>query len=240
MSGKREYTDEELRGLKHNDHEAAFNGYLSQSRHTRDKQGFLFEWLDPRPTDYILECGSSSGKTSIDLARRAGCRCVGVDFDEAAVRISSEMRDRHFPELASLCQFIVGDLATMQFDRGFNKILMPDFTEHIPDRVLLPILKNIRSQFGDVQLYVYTPSRHHVFEMLKHRNLVLRNSPGHINVKTPEQLSAALNEAGWRITDLSWRYSSMPYVKAFEIPLARLPLVGKHFRRRIVIKARPA
>jgi ubiquinone/menaquinone biosynthesis C-methylase UbiE len=212
---------------------------MARSRHTSHKQEFLFKWLDPKPSDYILECGSSSGKTSVDLARRVGCRCLGIDFDEEAVRISSQMRDKYFPELRNKCQFARADLATMRFEREITKILMPDFTEHIPDRVLLAILENIRSQLDNVQLCIYTPSRSHFFEILKHHDFLLRNPPGHINVKTREQLRFALEDAGWKIVDSTWYYSSMWYVKCVEALFASVPFIGKYFQRRIAIKAVP-
>jgi hypothetical protein len=233
------YTDDELKNLYHNDHEASFKAYLSGSRHTVDKHGFLYRWIAPNSTDYVLECGPSGGKTSIDLSRRSGCRCLGIDFDEEAVHIASRMRDAHFPELQSRCRFALGDLTSMDFDRDLTKILMPDFTEHVPDRVLVSILNNIRNQFDNIELFVYTPLRSHLFEILKHRNILLKNRSGHINVKTREQLVQMLDDAGWSITSLKWRCSSMYYVKPFEYAFGPAPVNGKYFRRRIAIKAKP-
>ena len=234
-----DYTDDELHTLFHNDHEGAFFGYLSQSRHSKDKMEFLYKWLNPAPSDYILECGSSSGKTSIDLSNRSGCRCLGIDFDDEAIHISSAMCDSHFPWLKERCIFVIGDLETMEFDHKITKILMPDFTEHIPDRILIAILENIRAQFNDVLLYIYTPNRSHVFEILKHRNILLKNPSGHINVKTKNELIKILEKTGWTIDRNTWRCSSMGYVKPFELVLGPLPLVGKYFQRRIAIIAKP-
>ncbi|TCJ14740.1 class I SAM-dependent methyltransferase [Parasulfuritortus cantonensis] len=237
--GPDDYTDEELHALFHNNHEAAFAAYISGSRHSSDKQAFLFDWMAPAPDDFILECGSSSGKTCVDLSRRGNCRTLGVDFDAEAVRISSAMRDRYFPGLKERCQFVLGDLTTMRFDPGLTKILMPDFTEHIPDRVLLAILRNIRRQFDDIELFIYTPARSHVFEILKHHNILLKNPSGHINVKTMAQLLDVLRETGWVVTSAGWRCSSMWYVKPIELAFGYLPIVGKYFQRRLAIKARP-
>ncbi len=87
-----DYTDAQLRALKHNDHRAAFEGYMSGSRHARDKQSFLLSWVRPTAQDYILECGSSSGKTSIDFSRHSDCYCLGVDFDPEAVAVASAIQ----------------------------------------------------------------------------------------------------------------------------------------------------
>ena len=233
-----DYTDQELRELFHNDHRAAFSGYLRGSRHASDKQKFLRNWVSPTPTDFILECGSSSGKTSMDLARHGNCRCLGVDFDADAVRVSSALRDRHFPELVSRCSFVQGDLSTMAFPPGITKILMPDFTEHLPDRVFRRILDNMAAQMPTAELLIYTPCRSHVFEVLKHRNILLKNPSGHINVKTRAQLVHLLDDAGWRVTESSWHESSMWYMKLVERVLAPLPWIGPFFQRRLVIRAR--
>ena len=224
----------------HNDHEQAFRGYLAGSTHSKNKEQFLLDWLNPSPSDYVLECGSSSGKTCIGLAKHSGCRCLGVDFDDGAVEISSEFRDKYFPELRDRCNFLVGDLTSMQFDKTLTKILMPDFSEHIPDRVLLGILRNLSTQLRNVELFIYTPSRSHLFEILKHRNVILRNPTGHINVKTREELTRILIEGDWSIIESKSHYSSMWYVKLIEQLMAPLPVVGKYFERRIAIRAKPA
>ena len=233
-------TDEELRALDHNNHEGAFRGYLNNSRHAADKQAFLRSWVKPGADDRILECGSSSGKTSIDFTRHADCYCLGVDFDLAAVATASANRDQHFPELQERCRFHCGDLASMQFETAFNKVLMPDFTEHIPDRVFSAILKNIGNQLPDTTLYIYTPNRSHLFEILKHRNLILKNEGGHINVKTRRQLERFLAGHGWRVESSTWRRSSIPVIRYFESVLGHLPVVGALFQRRIVLTARPS
>ncbi len=233
-------TDEELLALDHNDHAGAFRGYLRGSRHSRDKQAFLRSWVEPQEKDLILECGSSSGKTSVDFARHSLCYCLGVDFDPSAVEISITNRDEHFPELSTRCEFIHGDLATMQFTKPFNKVLMPDFTEHLPDRVLSAVLQNIRSQLKETTLYVYTPNRSHLFEVMKHRNFILKNASGHINVKTRKQLESFLQDNGWEIESSSWRESAIPVFRLLEPVLGHIPILGKLFQRRIVITAKPA
>ena len=235
---KENLTTEELLELKHNDHEWAFDLYLNQSRHTQDKQTFLFEWVRPGAGDFILECGSSSGKTSIDFARNSDCQVLGVDFDENAVEVATSLREKHFPELRERCQFVCDDLESMRFSSQINKVLMPDFSEHIPDRVFANILDNLAQQLPDVRLYIYTPLRSHMFELLKHRNIILKNPSGHINVKTRKELVSFLTSKGWQIEDIDWRASTIPALRYFEKVLGHLPLVGSLFQRRIAIIAR--
>lgn len=232
-------SDEQLLALDHNDHKGAFRGYLRGSRHSSDKQSFLRSWVDPGDGDLILECGSSSGKTSVDFTRYSQCYCLGVDFDPEAVEIAKANRDEHFPELAGRCEFQCGDLANMRFAKPFNKVLMPDFSEHIPDRVFSSILRNLREQLPDTILYIYTPNRSHIFEVLKHHDFILKNEGGHINVKSRKQIERFLESNGWTVTGSSWRRSSISVVKHFESVLGYLPLIGYLFQRRVVITARP-
>jgi len=201
-----EWTDEQLLSLQHNDHARAFRWYLEGRRHTIDKQEFLFTWIDPKETDVIVECGSSSGKTCIDLARRSGCRILGIDFDEEAVELARRFRDTYFPELSDRCRFRRDDLTEMTFERNTTKVIMPDFTEHIPDSVFEKTLRNIKRQLPHVLLYIYTPSRTHFLERMRHRNY----PSGHINVKTEEQLRNHLEQKGWSIIHTQWRPSHLP------------------------------
>jgi SAM-dependent methyltransferase len=235
-----DYSNEELLALDHNDHLGAFQGYLHGSRHASDKQAFLLSWLQPCGDDLILECGSSGGKTSIDFARHSDCYCLGVDFDPSAVSISRAMRDEHFPELTQRCQFECGDLATMHFEHRFNKVLMPDFSEHIPDRVFCAILANIKEQLPGATLYIYTPNRSHIFEIMKQHDFILKNPPGHINVKSRRELTGFLQEQGWDIQQDAWRVSSFPVLKLIEQVIGRIPFLGNLFQRRIVVTATPA
>lgn len=233
------WTQDELLKLNHNDHRKAFNSYLAKNIHVRDKQNFLYQWISPQKDEIILECGSSSGKTCIDLSLKSGCRCIGIDFDENAIKISTEMLQKHFPQLNTFCTFEQNDLTTMPFRENISKIIMADFTEHLPDEILVKILNNIRKQIPNVNLYIYTPNRDHVFEILKHKNFILKNSDGHINVKNREELKEMLILNKWILLDDRWRASHYPIIKWMELLLGKLPYIGSFFQRRIVIKTTP-
>jgi Methyltransferase domain len=232
-------TDEELLAIRHSNPAGAFRRYMQGSRHSSDKQTFLRSWINPDQSDAILECGSSSGKTSVDLARHFSCYCLGVDFDPETAQTSIDNINEYFPELTDRCEFECGDLAQMQFKKQFTKVLMPDFSEHIPDRVFSAILENLRQQLPGTTLYIYTPNRSHIFEIMKHRNFILKNSPAHINVKTRKQLETFLQANGWRVETSKWRRSAIPVIKYFESVLGYVPLLGRLFQRRIIITAQP-
>lgn len=233
------FSKEELQGLDHNDHRKAFQDYLQGRYTSRDKHSFLFSWVSPQKNDMILECGSSSGKTCIDFSRRSDCYCLGIDFDPQAIQISGEMRDTYFPELKDRCFFKEGDLENMQIDNNITKILMPDFTEHIPDHVFSKILENIKKQLPNVRLYIYTPLRSHIFEIMKHKNLILKKPSGHINVKTEKELIDLLETNNWSVESIQWRPSHIPLFRFMELFLGHIPVLGILFRRRIAVIAVP-
>ncbi|MHC4294763.1 MAG: class I SAM-dependent methyltransferase [Planctomycetota bacterium] len=233
------WSDEQLLSLEHNDHLRSFQRYLAQVRHTKDKQDFLLSWVAPDENDMILECGSSGGKTCVDLTLRTGCRALGVDFDSEAVKLSEQLRDAHFPELTEKCQFRKDDLAKMAFDKRITKVVMADFTEHIPDPVFEKILSNIKRQLPGSLLYIYTPLRTHLLERMKHRNFIMWKPSGHINVKTEKLLKQFLEHCGWSVLSCRWRGSHIPVFRSIEYVLGHLPVLGPLFRRRIAIIAKP-
>jgi len=235
---QKNYTYQELQAMKHNEHRAAFQSYLQAKNHVIDKAIFIRKWMAPTDRDTVMECGSSSGKTAVDLAHHSGCRVIGVDFQDEAIAVSRAMRDKYFPNLKSRVEFVKGDLRSMRFGRQISKVIMPDFTEHVPDDMLGEILQNIGKQLPDATLYVYTPDRSHIFEILKHRGILLKNPPGHINVKSAHELQEFLKRQNWEIQRYQWRPSHIPIVRLLESILAHLPIVGKAFRRRIAIVAK--
>jgi ubiquinone/menaquinone biosynthesis C-methylase UbiE len=233
------WTDQQLKELEHNDHKGTFENYLNQTAHARDKQDFIFSWVKPESGETIVELGSSGGKTCIDLANRSNCRTLGIDFDEDAILVADKMRDEFFPQLKDRCQFAQGDVSKIRYPGDVRKILMADFTEHIPDRVFESLLDNIRVQVPEARIYIYTPNRDHIFEVLKHNNILLRNKEGHINVKSRGDLASFLINRGWKIVENSWRPSHIPGFRLLEILLGHIPLLGRYFQRRAAIIAEP-
>jgi cyclopropane fatty-acyl-phospholipid synthase-like methyltransferase len=239
MAVKEDYnswTKQKLQGLCHNKHEQAFQNYLHQSSHARDKHEFLFSWIAPKKEDVILECGCSGGKTSVDLSRKSGCYILGVDFDPHAIQTAASMRDKYFPELKNSCDFVEGDLESMKFTKQFTKVVMADFTEHIPDRVFQGILMNIQTQLPNAVLYIYTPCRTHLFELIK-CNIIKNQQSGHINLKTEKELKVFLAQRGWKIIEQQWRPSHFPVFNVVERFFGWLPVIGLLLHRRIAIKA---
>jgi hypothetical protein len=232
------WSKEDLLLLDHNNHEEVFYKYIKGSASTKFKQKYLHNWIKPRKNDYFLECGSSSGKTCIDLSLKSGCRTLGIDFDANATEVSNRLKKKFFSDLKR-CSFIEGDLETIIFDKDINKIIMADFSEHIPDRVFKNILDNIKNQLPYVTLYIYTPLRTHFLDILRHKGIILKRFSGHINVKTKPELINFLESNCWKIESFTFVTSYLPIVRNVENFFIKIPFLRDFFARKIAIIVRP-
>lgn len=233
------WTKKQLLSLKHSEPEKAFLRYINKKPVTFSKREFLVSWIKPKKEDFILECGSSSGVTCTHLVRNSGCCALGVDFDPVAIEVSTKMRDKFFPELKNKCHFVKGNLETMKFPPNITKVIMPDFTEHIPDKVFSRILNNIKKQLGHVTLYIYTPPRDNILEIMKRKNFILKRAEGHINTKNLAELKNFIESRGWKVIESGWRYHYNPYIRMIERLFCHLPFFKKFFQRKITIIAVP-
>lgn len=86
----------------------------------------VYELLDARPTDRILDCGCREGVNTmhiLTLGRPA--LAVGVDIELAALRVAKGGQGAHF---------LMADARHLPFrDRTFTKSLMMEVLEHIPE-----------------------------------------------------------------------------------------------------------
>jgi cyclopropane fatty-acyl-phospholipid synthase-like methyltransferase len=233
------WTEKQLLSLKHNNPEGVFLRYVNKKPVTFSKREFLFSWINPKKDDFILECGSSSGVTCIHLVKNSGCCALGIDFDPVAIEVSNKMRDKFFPELKNKCHFVKDNLETMKFLPNITKIIMPDFTEHIPDKVFSRILDNIKKQLGHVTLYIYTPPRENILEMMRRKNFILKRTEGHINLKTSAELKNFIESRGWKIIESGWNYHYHPCIRMIEKLFYHLPFLKNFFQRKITLIAVP-
>jgi SAM-dependent methyltransferase len=87
------------------------------------------------PGTRVLEIGSSTGFTSIELAKITGCRVIGIDVNESAVVQARETVDRLADGLAKRVTFQVGDATDLPFDDGqFDLIVCGGANTFIQER----------------------------------------------------------------------------------------------------------
>jgi len=111
-----------------------------------------------------------------------------------------------------------------------------DVSEHIEDGEWLRILVSIREVLRNGgQLYLHTPNGNYVLEIMKKRSFILKQLPGHIAIRSPEDNARILKQAGFININIKFiaHYNVLRYLHW----LAYLPLVGRFFKARLLIRA---
>lgn len=109
------------------------------------------------PDDRVLDVGCGRGEVVFQSAAR-GATATGIDFSDAAIDIANETRSKHAPEIRDRVTFIKGDAESLPFrDHAFTKAFLLDVVEHLEERELLRVLREIaRVLCTDGTLIVHT------------------------------------------------------------------------------------
>jgi SAM-dependent methyltransferase len=89
----------------------------------------LLKYLDIKPSDKILDAGCGEGFYVMLLDQLYGCQIVGLDNDPEILARAKKW----LGEKANI-QLLVGDVTRLPFaDETFDKIILSEVLEHIPD-----------------------------------------------------------------------------------------------------------
>ncbi|MFH1708966.1 MAG: class I SAM-dependent methyltransferase [Planctomycetota bacterium] len=185
--------------------------------------------------DVVLDIGCGNGLLLDYVADKVN-RYYGVDFSEEFIKVA---RSRQASNKINNAEFICGDVTAFcrESEVKFDKIFALDFTEHIYNEDFLEIFAAIsRSLNKEGTLYLHTPNRDYILEILKARG-ILRQLPEHVAVRTPEQYSDLLQQTGFREIEIVFlsHYLKIPSIFAF---LRYVPLINKYFKARLFIKCK--
>ena len=101
---------------------------------TADEFDRFISWLDVSPEHHVLEVASGSGGPARYLARRAGCRVIGIDASEEG--IATATRDAVAAKLDRLNFQRADANAPLPFDGdSFDALVCIDAMNHFPDRL---------------------------------------------------------------------------------------------------------
>ena len=101
---------------------------------TTDEYDTFYSWLNLSPGDSVLEIASGSGGPSLYLAKKFGCRIIGLDINEEGVRtanqqaLDAEISNAEF-KLADVNQRLPFD------DQAFDAVMCMDSMNHFRDRL---------------------------------------------------------------------------------------------------------
>ena len=208
--------------------DAMASEYERQTPWTRMRLANVRLLVDPRPGERVLDVGSATGAIAHFLST-LGCETVGVDLSERGVERARE----RFPG----SRFEVADASALPFaDGSFDKVVAADVTEHLDDATLRGALREAhRVLVPGGTLSIHTPNPKHLIERLKARDLVLRQNPTHVGLRTGAQLRAELERAGLAVELDLRRPGFFPVLSRLErLAGGRVELLGY----RICLRAR--
>lgn len=202
--------------------------YLEQTAWTRLRLDALLPLVEPAAVDRILDLGCAAGALT-HFFTQYGATVVGVDAEEQAIAKARSL----FPEL----EFVQADVAQLPLeDDSFDKAVAGDLVEHLDERTFRAMLAELRRVLvAGGTLSIYTPNPRHLIERLKERNLILAQNPTHIGLRTANELSRMLAEAGFTVDRSTWTPSFFPVLRTIEKSLGRSL---ETFRYRLCIRAR--
>ena len=101
---------------------------------TADEQDNFIAWLGLTAESRLLDLACGSGGPTLRIARKSGCRVVGVDQHEAGIATATAEAARL--GLSDRAEFLTGDAAaTLDFpDGSFDAVTCFDAINHLPDR----------------------------------------------------------------------------------------------------------
>ena len=205
--------------------EAEYSGMTRHMRMRLDNVRFL---VDPQPGERVHDIGCATGAMAHYLST-FGCISSGSDISAAGVERARAL----YPDL----EFDVADAADLPYgDESFDKIVAADITEHLPDDVLAGMFRECyRVLVPGGRLCIHTPNPRHLFERMKESGLLLEQNPTHIGLRTMDDLTAGLLDAGFAIELAAMRPGFVPGLTQAEKALGRR---WSLFQYRICIRAR--
>lgn len=118
----------------------------------------------------------------------------------------------------------------------FDVALVLDISEHVYEEEWLLILRAVfRMLKKKGRLFLHTPNSAFFIEILKEKNIILKQFPEHIGVRSMEQNTGLLRQAGFGIG----ASRLLPHYNFFRIlhPISGLPVIGRYFAARLFIEA---
>lgn len=163
---------------------------------TRDELERFEGWLELGPSARLLDVACGSGGPALHLARRTGCRVVGIEVEEHAV--ASGSRQAHETGLESRVSFIQAD-ANRRLpvdDASFDAILCIDAICHLSERArVLADWSRVLRHGG--RLVFSEPAE--MTGALGSDEIAIRASVGYYLFVPPGEDARLLHEAGLRL-----------------------------------------
>jgi ubiquinone/menaquinone biosynthesis C-methylase UbiE len=182
----------------------------------------IFEWLEPKASDRILDAGCGRGFYLKFIRHGSDASIAGLELELPFVRIARHALEHDFEQPP----LVNGSLYDLPFpDNAFNKIIISEVLEHVPDDAgALRSLSRVLKPGGLIAITV--PNANYPFwwdpvnrtlENLFHthiQNGVLAGIwANHVRLYTPDLLRSAVTSAGLEVAaERSFTHHSFPFI----------------------------
>ncbi len=204
--------------------DSAFNQYARK---------YIFSIYTPAEDERILDVGCGWGNISLALLRQ-GRNLVGLDYSVKSAQICRQGSQ----ELGlSDSRFVCADAGNMSFGSGsFDVIYAAGVIEHMYPENYARFINEARRVLSDRgRLVLGTPNPHHVFELLKRNNILMKEDASHVDYKTLPRITKTLEQNGFEIERAYYYHSHVKGFAALEkLTSGFIPIM----RRRICVLAR--
>ena len=192
----------------------------------------LKDIYDPQPSETVIDFGCGWGTFCWAFSNQVH-HITGIDFSETSIRLcNAHLKKQRYDNVV----FLLNDVRKVSLtSEAYDLILAADLFEHL---YLKDTKKVIREAYRLLKrkghLSIWTPSRSHIIEILKNRNILLKKDETHVDYKSKKELIEMLESAGFIIKKHYYAESHIPVFSFLEKIFMRiLPI----FRRRIAILA---
>jgi 2-polyprenyl-6-hydroxyphenyl methylase / 3-demethylubiquinone-9 3-methyltransferase len=195
--------------------------------------GRLLHRIEVKSTDRILDAACGNGLL-LDYIHDKVAEYWGVDFSQDFIDAATK---RFTSEQLKSAHFVAGDLVAFCAERQnyFDKAFAIDFTEHIYDDDFQKIFTAIHASLKPGgELLIHTPNGEYLLEVLKNKGF-MKQFPEHIGVRKAEPYIRLLAGCGYRNIQVTYISHHVPLLAGFDF-LRHLPLVGKYFQARLIIR----
>lgn len=199
-----------------------------------NRLGQLLKHIQLHDNAKVVDFGCGNGMLMDHIAHKVKFY-TGVDFSEPFIAAANRRKSNTRADNVS---FFCADIEEFCKDRTaeFDIAFAMDFSEHVYDEEWSKIIAGIRDCLAPKGiLYLHTPNANFILEMMKARNFLIRQFPEHIAVRSPEQNIVLLRRAGFNNITVMFlpHYNFLRFLD----PLSALPVIGKYFQARLLIRA---
>lgn len=197
----------------------------------------LLKHLEFNGDERVCEIGCAAGHFLQAISSRIKSG-IGIDTSAEAIRAARLLEKKENIRNIEFHAISAEDFASTDQSGKFDYVFLMDVTEHLDDATLGHVLVAAGKLLApNGHLIIHTPNLSYWLELLKDKGYI-KQLEGHIGVRNLGQYTDMLRETGFEIDE----YFGLPHyrqpLRAIDLVLCRLPLIGKYFISRLFLRVR--